>query len=137
MKEVIRVYVAARFAKKDFVAETVTTLEKHGFVVVSTWHLEQVKSSVNLEDLSLDYHIETATRDLQEIKSADVILSFSESPNEPHVRGGRHVEFGYGLALKKFMVVVGPRENIFHCLPEIHVVSGLGQAMMVMTAKVK
>lgn len=36
-------------------------------------------------------------------------------------RGGRHVEFGMALALGKRVIVVGPRENVFHLLPEVEV----------------
>lgn len=34
-------------------------------------------------------------------------------------RGGRHVEFGMALAMDKRLVVVGPRENVFHLLPAV------------------
>ena len=33
--------------------------------------------------------------------------------------GGRHVEFGYGLALGKIMICVGEREHVFAHLPSI------------------
>jgi hypothetical protein len=33
-----------------------------------------------------------------------------------HPRGGRHVEFGVALALRKIVHLIGPRENIFHHL---------------------
>lgn len=34
-------------------------------------------------------------------------------------RGGRHVEFGMALALAKRCIVIGPRENVFHLLPQV------------------
>ena len=34
-------------------------------------------------------------------------------------RGGRHVEFGMGWAWGKRLIVVGPRENVFHLLPTV------------------
>lgn len=34
-------------------------------------------------------------------------------------RGGRHCEFGYALATRKEILVVGPRENVFYCLEEV------------------
>ncbi len=36
-------------------------------------------------------------------------------------RGGRHVEAGYALAKGKYLVLVGPRENVFYSLPHWHV----------------
>jgi hypothetical protein len=34
-------------------------------------------------------------------------------------RGGRHVEFGYALGIRKRVILVGPRQHVFHCLPEV------------------
>jgi hypothetical protein len=34
-------------------------------------------------------------------------------------RGGRHVEFGYALGARKAIMVVGPLENVFYCLPHV------------------
>ena len=49
-----------------------------------------------------------------------MIVSFTESPRSVSSRGGRHVEFGLGLAWNKIVVVVGPRENVFHCLSDVY-----------------
>ena len=49
-------------------------------------------------------------------EAADVVISFTSVGGG---KGGRHVEFGYGLGLGKKMIVVGPRENVFHTLPQI------------------
>jgi hypothetical protein len=37
-------------------------------------------------------------------------------PNTILATGGRHVEFGLALAQGKRMIMVGPRENVFHYL---------------------
>jgi hypothetical protein len=50
--------------------------------------------------------------------TADIIILFSEKSGISH-RGGRHVEFGLAIGLKKRLIVIGPRENIFHCLPQV------------------
>lgn len=57
-----------------------------------------------------------ALADLADVATADVVVSFTDQPGG---KGGRHVEFGYGYALDKIMVVVGPREHIFHTLPGV------------------
>jgi len=48
-----------------------------------------------------------------------VLLFFSEPPDSHSKRGGRHVEFGLALAWGKRLMIVGPRENVFHCLPQV------------------
>lgn len=41
--------------------------------------------------------------------------------NDRPSRGGANVEFGAALATAKTCVVIGPRENVFHCLPKVMV----------------
>ena len=60
-----------------------------------------------------------------QIAASDIFIAFTEEPDSPYGRGGRHVEFGfamyhYGEDHLKAVIVVGPRENIFHALPEVH-----------------
>lgn len=54
-------------------------------------------------------------QDLNNIIEADVLVSFTGEGG----KGGRHVEHGFALGLGKRIALVGPRENIFHCHPEI------------------
>jgi nucleoside 2-deoxyribosyltransferase len=60
-----------------------------------------------------------AMDDIEDIQAADALIAFTERPFSDKGRGGRHVEFGYALALKKTIYMIGPRENVFHCLPEV------------------
>lgn len=63
-----------------------------------------------------------AEDDMRGIDYADCVISFSEPPeaDASRKRGGRHVEFGYAVAHSKFIVLVGPRENVFHHLSEVY-----------------
>lgn len=61
-------------------------------------------------------------RDLEDLDMCDVIVSFTGEGT----RGGRHIEHGYALALRLSigdmrMVIVGPREHVFHCHPDTEV----------------
>jgi hypothetical protein len=61
-------------------------------------------------------------RDLEDLDMCQVIVSFTGQGE----RGGRHVEHGYALALRGLidemrMVIVGPREHVFHCHPDTEV----------------
>lgn len=55
--------------------------------------------------------------DLEDLRAADTVISFTDEKGGG--KGGRHVEFGVALALEKRLILVGPRENVFHTLPEI------------------
>lgn len=94
--------------------------------VVSRWLDEPVAATTTLDQVSWQFKRECALDDLADIVSADVMVFFSENPECAQVRGGRHVEFGYALACGKPIVVCGPRENIFHYLPDVVVCSTWG-----------
>lgn len=85
-----------------------------------------------------------AVVDMQDTIRANCLVLFSEYPTMPVVRGARHVEFGIGIGfniavsmivrlmgdpafgdllagsgvMPKQLIVVGPRENIYHCLSQ-------------------
>lgn len=62
-----------------------------------------------------------ARDDFADLMSADLCLSFTEEPRATNSRGGRHVEHGIALGAMKRAWVVGPRENVFHCLEDVRV----------------
>lgn len=61
-----------------------------------------------------------ALDDLEDVSTANVVISFTEPPRSTANRGGRHVEFGIALIKAQVVVVVGHRENIFHWLPNVN-----------------
>jgi hypothetical protein len=83
----------------------------------------------------------SAIEDLHDLLDADCIVAFTEEPTEQvswAARGGRHVEFGIAIAKGKRLCIIGPRENVFHHLPEVEqyatieeLVSGLADSMEV------
>lgn len=95
-----------------------------GAVVTSRWidcHNEELEASYTPEALNADpagcwRH---GSADLDDLELADVLVSFTG----PGGKGGRHIEHGYFLAMQLRLgyslrvVIVGPRENIFHCEP--------------------
>lgn len=112
----MKVYIAARYSRKHEVGGIASKLRKMGFEVVSTWHKEVHVPSVQLAKIKPKTLRTYAERDLLEVRECEVLLFLSESDQAYNRRGGRHVEFGYALALGKGIAVVGPHENIFHHL---------------------
>ena len=95
-----------------------------GAVVVSRWidcHNEELEQSYTPDALNADPAScwRHGSDDLDDLELAYVLVSFTG----PGGKGGRHIEHGYFLALALRLahdlrfVVVGPRENIFHCHP--------------------
>lgn len=113
----LSVYLAARFSRKDLMRQYREELAVLGIGVTSRWLDETVPGTVTLDEVAAPYKIKCASMDVRDIEAADVFVFFSEHPESLWPRGGRHVEFGYALALKKPIVVCGPRENVFHWSP--------------------
>jgi len=105
-------YLAARYDRKEEMKKYRELLKEHGVEITSRW-LEEPDNAAALGNW------DAATIDLDDVRAADGMIFFSENPTERWPRGGRHVEFGYALALNKTIVVIGPKENVFHNLKDI------------------
>lgn len=128
----LRIYLASRYSRIGEMREVRTLIENAGGEVTSRWvngsHQYEEPGDIppgdHYQDRISAYQDDTAERfageDLEDVDRADMVISFSEPPRVASTsRGGRHVEFGYGLARDKEMVLVGPRENVFHHLDEV------------------
>lgn len=62
---------------------------------------------------------ELASMDLDDLRAATICISFTEDERGQRGRGGRHTELGIALALNMRVILVGPREHVFHCLPTV------------------
>lgn len=73
---------------------------------------------------------EFAQHDWDDLMAADMVVSFTEKPRDATTsRGGRHVEFGAAMAAGKRLIVIGYRENVFHCLPQVEFFKTWDQAL--------
>lgn len=60
-----------------------------------------------------------ASLDLEDVKHAETVILFTHERGSQHSGGGRFVEFGYALALKKRCIVIGDYENVFISTPGV------------------
>jgi hypothetical protein len=125
----MKAYIASFFADKDRVAARAEELKGLGIECTMRWPYETAPHNSNIKDFPDEYFRETAVFDLEDILAADVLVmtvpndtQLVDQPIRSMARGGRHFEFGfmYGLmmaALKqRELVLLGPRENVFHFL---------------------
>lgn len=102
------VYIAAPWQLQSRGVAMKARLEGLGYRVTSRWlTAEEVNSH------------ESARQDLDDIEAADCLLALNPAEWSEKGTGGRHVEFGYALALRKPILVVGVRSNVFHYLSEV------------------
>ena len=111
------VYLAARYDRLHEMQVYRDLLEGAGYSVVARW--------VNGEHEAYEGHHNTcinsafAKEDVEDVVRSDWVISFGESPDSTTRRGGRHVEFGIAVGLKKRLILIGHRENVFHHLPQV------------------
>lgn len=117
----MRIYLASRYSRFKEMQAYRGDLKTAGHSVTSRW----INGDHQIDDAGLSTHakeserIRFAQEDASDLYAADCVISFTEAPRSSNSRGGRHVEFGMALARGKRVIIVGHRENVFHCLPEV------------------
>lgn len=119
------IYLASRYSRHDEMRGVRDVLESMGpFKVTSRWidlHADTgteqtVSYPPDMLNTQPELCADNGIRDLDDIARADWMVSFTCGTGG---KGGRHAEFGFALALHKRLFVVGPREHVFHTLPQV------------------
>lgn len=110
-----RVYLAGRFDRREELRLVANELRRLGAEVTSRW-LEGEAALTPSELAAAGRAAAVARMDFDDVRRADVCISFTEERGGPQGRGGRHTELGIALATGQRVIVVGPREHVFHCL---------------------
>lgn len=112
----MKVYIAAPWPIRDEAIQAMLILERQGHFVTSRW--------LKVEEDDTDPYVleKAAYEDLANIREADALLLLHPEDWHNKGTGGRHVEFGYALALAKQIIIVGRKTNAFHHLAGVQVV---------------
>lgn len=118
----MKIYLAARYSRHDEMRGVRDVLATFGHEVTSRWidcHDGQLEASFTPETLNADPAAcaVLGQHDVEDVEAADTVISFTSVDGGG--KGGRHVEFGLALGLAKHVIVCGPREHIFHTLPQV------------------
>lgn len=114
----MRIYLAARYSRMEELRGYADELVAAGHVITARW----IRGGNGIpETAEVDMESQQfALEDYRDLQAADTVISWTEPPRvESTARGGRHVEFGLALAMGKRLLVVGPRENLFHTMPNV------------------
>lgn len=117
----MKIYLAARFTRGSELCGYRRQLEDLGHIVTSRWingSHHPTATDVG-EEGNLQERARWAREDIDDLLEADLCIHFTEPAGQGPARGGRHVEFGVCLGAGIPVMVIGHRENIFHCLPQI------------------
>ena len=119
--ESMKTYLAARFSKRHEPHSLGKQLQELGHEKTSRWSLPDSDhvTPVGMSEQAADAErTRFALEDIRDVMAADCCISIMEEPRN-NSRGGRHVEFGFALARGYRMIIVGPRETVFHHLPQV------------------
>ena len=106
----MKIYLAATFGSRPEMERVADRLKLHGFTITSEW-VYGGEDGLSREQIAI--------MDLEHVDAADAVVSFTYPRGTLTSGGGRHVEFGYGLARGKRLVLIGARENVFHEFPGV------------------
>lgn len=133
----MKIYLASRYSRREELCGYRQRLEALGHKVTSRWlngshQIDDKGTPIGdqgtaiLEGELLPHGIGAiavaavvACEDVEDVRSADLLIAFTEPPRSGASRGGRHVEFGLALGLGTPILIVGHRENIFCWLPDV------------------
>src|SRR6266436_4671730 len=113
-----RIYLAASWAAKDHMRWIARQLISRGHKITSSWIYSNHTTGIQARDVedNLWPSSEGALENANNIMASDLVAVFTDIPS---TTGGYHVEFGIALGLRKAVVVVGNRNNIFQAIPNV------------------
>lgn len=129
----MKIYLAAQFKEQKLMREWRKLLRQNGHYVTSRWL--EVSEATEKESASVE-----AAKDLHDIHASEIMISHTVNRGDLFTGGGRHIEFGFALALEKKLINVGGYESVFHQLPQVITVSTIEQAIEIVNneaAKIK
>lgn len=119
----MRIYVAASYARQSEMQGVSDVLTKGlGHEVTSRWIWQQIRD-LRGEDVRTAQGSRFAMRDLEDIARSEAFIMFT---GDNKSGGGRHTEFGVALMTQVMrrsfypVAIVGPPENVFHGLDNVH-----------------
>jgi nucleoside 2-deoxyribosyltransferase len=105
----LNVYVASSFKTADYVRWLRERLEDY-VNITSSWCEEQPLLPNDYREQPQEARFR-ANEDYLDIERSDIVAVFT---HEESTTGGLHVELGMAIALKKRVIIVGPKTNVFH-----------------------
>ena len=131
----MKIYLAAQFKEQNLMKEWRKLLRQNGHYVTSRWLEVSKAKETEKESASVE-----AAKDLHDIHASEIVISHTINRGDLFTGGGRHIEFGFALALEKKLINVGGYESVFHQLPQVITVSTIEQAIEIINneaAKIK
>jgi nucleoside 2-deoxyribosyltransferase len=111
------IYLAARYGRKNELAERARELQALGVTITSRWHNNPSEPYPRTNYERHPAMTNIAEQDLLDIHRAEALLVFTEEGRI--LGGGHHWETGYAYAQKKTIYLLGPRYTVFYHLADV------------------
>jgi hypothetical protein len=114
------VYLAAQFERKEEMRKYRDELKELGITVTSRWIEPNLQEEVlDVNNLAQEWMrgAQYAISDFDDIRRSVTFIMFTNGLG----RGGHHTELGIALTMNRDVIIIGKRENVFHCLSGITV----------------
>ena len=118
----MRFYLIGAYPRRHELRRYAADLLTMGHSITSDWltGYEETGDNGLQWQATEEQRMTAAVTDLAGLRSADTVIAFTEPEGSIYTRGGRWVEFGIALGLRKRLLVVGPEEsNVFLAIPWI------------------
>lgn len=115
----MKVYLAAKYSRMEELRVYRDELQSLGHVVTSQW-LDGNHEPADESDPTNAELAHFAIEDINDIDRSDWVVCFTGGDKST----GRNIEFGYAFgrgASRHLLAIVGPRESVFHHLPNVTV----------------
>ncbi len=126
----MRVYLAGPWAERTSMPRAAAQLELAGHSVTHRWwEFEDDPVDGYPSNKDSDALTNHAINDFIGVVTADVVVLVNSAMSE-----GKAVETGIAIAGNKPIVLVGVRSNLFHYLPNVHIVDSVDAAVELLAA---
>ena len=110
-----KVYVSASFPRAGEARDLGRKLAKLGYEVISDWYDQP--NGYELDGAERVVHLaQCSKRDYNQLTSADHLVQLTGDDGS---NGGRHAEFGIAMSNCDRLILIGPRESVFHYDPDV------------------
>lgn len=124
MPETTKAYVTARFERREEMQDYIPILLAHGIEVTARW-ITEPHDMMAPENRGDEARQRLALENVADCLRAHIHLCFTDGIKYDemvpgmYARGGRHAEFGIAYSDRQPIYLVGPREMVFHWLPNV------------------
>jgi nucleoside 2-deoxyribosyltransferase len=131
----LKVYLASQYGCKEQTRKCANDLRDVGIDCTSVWLNEPHDPTSRLVSLHENLKVQYAEQDIADILRADIFVVFSVTEDTSIVRGGMVFETGFAYGQGKPVIVCGPKQCIFHFLPDIQQVETWTEALAILKKK--